>query len=697
MDFIFAKHARRYFERGLSVIPLSGKVPQIKEWQRFSTELPTEDLFSDWERRFSNSNIGLVFGPRTGLVGIDVDCEDPQLISLVPSSPLTRIGKKVGGLRIFNLGDGFENVQRFFGKGGDGIEVLYQGHQCVLPPSIHPDTQKPFYWQGEALDSIDPGDVPTINFTDLLPAIEWLNRHGISSNQQQGGSGRNNQLRDMCSAMRFKGKSDVETAQELVDYDRLNHNPRLFLDSSENFRGTTEEEAFSNAMLFVSRVTASILSSGKRLPQVQAVANLEIEKVEESKFELRSLPSAAPGSFLDLFDSLGRVSTAVDCSYLALGGALTLLSTICGNRIVVRGDRATNIYPNIYSLLIAESGVGKSEVMGLVQKIFEDVDYKFLAGSNFNSSAGVLTALSSYHSSLVIIDEASQMLSSGGEDSMFISTIPEVLNQAYTSTGRKMLGSLTKGKRDGTIVHPYLALLAGTTPGILEELTTKKVAEGGLFARFLFFYQPASHFNRGKVNRSESERLAISCRQWVSAFLRTIPLLKRPDQVIDTEELGSAYDPLELELTKDAQDLWWQYEHDNYELEADEDYRKAMARRKHIHAMKVAALHCVSRLGREVTTQDISYGIAVVDSLEHNTELIFSGAVAEKGFGKQVSKVLSKIKRSGEVQRSELLKQTRLKVSQLDEIIKHLSESGEIAQTIRESSTKPKTSYISLK
>lgn len=152
---IFLNNAPAYWGAGLPVIPLkrhdspgkgAGKAPILNEWTAYATAMPSKAMQDHWLGAYPESNIGLPFGPASGLCAIDIDTEDQQLIDAIrgvlPSSPWVRIGKKGMGL-IFKW-QGQPNFKLRNNENESIVEFLGKGNQMVMPPSIHPDTHKPY-------------------------------------------------------------------------------------------------------------------------------------------------------------------------------------------------------------------------------------------------------------------------------------------------------------------------------------------------------------------------------------------------------------------------------------------------------------------------------------------------------------------------------------------------------------------------
>lgn len=152
---IFKDFAPLYWAAGLPVIPLkrfdsqskgAGKAPIIHEWQAYGSNMPSEAVQNHWLVEYPNCNVGLPFGPASGLCAIDVDTLDPDQVkaieSVIPLSPWIRVGKKGYGA-VFKW-QGQRNFKIRDSENNSIVEFLGLGNQLVLPPSIHPDTKEPY-------------------------------------------------------------------------------------------------------------------------------------------------------------------------------------------------------------------------------------------------------------------------------------------------------------------------------------------------------------------------------------------------------------------------------------------------------------------------------------------------------------------------------------------------------------------------
>src|SRR4051794_21074774 len=144
---ILAGIGSRYWSRNLPVMPVRGKAAFLPAWDTYCREMPTTEQRAGWLREFGAYNAGLPLGPCAGVAVLDVDTDDPRVWQVVeavmPASPWRRVGKKGAALAYrFSGLAGFKIKET--GSRRPLIEFLSTGNQLVMPPSIHPETQRPY-------------------------------------------------------------------------------------------------------------------------------------------------------------------------------------------------------------------------------------------------------------------------------------------------------------------------------------------------------------------------------------------------------------------------------------------------------------------------------------------------------------------------------------------------------------------------
>jgi P4 family phage/plasmid primase-like protien len=197
MSNIFQDNAALYWDAGIPVIPLkrfdstskgAGKAPILNEWTQYGDVMPSEAVRGHWLVTYPQSNIGLPFGPASGLCAIDIDTEDQDMVKTIrdalPTSPWVRIGKKGMGL-IFKW-QGQPNFKLRDSENQSIVEFLGKGNQMVMPPSIHPDTKKPYTSNVNLWDVLDKIPVMPMDIEKILR--DALGLKGVSL-AQSGRSG----------------------------------------------------------------------------------------------------------------------------------------------------------------------------------------------------------------------------------------------------------------------------------------------------------------------------------------------------------------------------------------------------------------------------------------------------------------------------------------------------------------------------
>ncbi|MHC4474094.1 MAG: phage/plasmid primase, P4 family [Planctomycetota bacterium] len=160
----------------VSVIPLVGKAPFEKNWQKWCTQ---KRKFSPAD--FANHNAGITGGPASNRLIIDVDC--PGLFGItclrkgwqVPETYTVKTGTGKPHYHLTYPQNGWEYGNKGL-KNKYGFDLRGLGGQVVAPGSIHPDTGKPYV--------IDK-DLP------VAPPPQWLlglYEDPIDHKQPQGGA-----------------------------------------------------------------------------------------------------------------------------------------------------------------------------------------------------------------------------------------------------------------------------------------------------------------------------------------------------------------------------------------------------------------------------------------------------------------------------------------------------------------------------
>jgi hypothetical protein len=198
-----------------------GKRP-LGPWKAWQTRLPAlDEVVAQWEV-VPAANVGIVLGPVSGLVGVDVDGQEGERILEEVSGrdlPRTLTFATGRGRRLLYAIDRDSDVptRTLSGRGGE-VKILAAGTLTVMPPSRHVSGRK-YRW----LRRRGPGDIRP------APAPEWLWRcqSGEGTRDQVAEVGapipegqRNTRLFKIACALRRHGCTRDEILTALLDVNR---------------------------------------------------------------------------------------------------------------------------------------------------------------------------------------------------------------------------------------------------------------------------------------------------------------------------------------------------------------------------------------------------------------------------------------------------------------------------------------------
>ena len=294
---------------------------------------------------------------------------------------------------------------------------------------------------------------------------------------------------------------------------------------------------------------------------------------------------------------------------LALGGALALMSVICSRKVI----SSTNATPNIYLLLIEDSGNGKNFPRTVNKEILYTIGMDENISDKIASGPGLEDTISNSKALLWQNDEFQYLLADMGiikkEDNN--NSLSQYVLTYYTESN-SIVKTRSLAGRPGVLVNrPHLIILGTTTPPEFFDALTERVLRNGLFAR---------------MNILVGEGLKVPDLERETSILE-LPekLLKEIVKWRDFKPLGSGnldLKPTVVQYTADAKEfdkqlLMRQYEK-RKELENDEnDWKSTLWTRYREMANRYALLYACSiapEPGSTVITIDaVKWGAAFVE------------------------------------------------------------------------------------
>lgn len=228
---IFRTYAPQYYAAGINVIPLysNSKRPLINAWSDYADFPIPEEVQKAWLAMPDNHNIGVVLGKQSNLGMLDIDYADDQLIEKIKGilpegyATWTRVGKK-GMVFAFRFNPNVPKAFKLISKElGTICEYLCSGQQVVLPPSIHPDTGKPYVSNTNLYEIVDQLPIIPDDLEEKLRDL--VEMHGISLSNSGVGSlveyvaagGRDNSITAKAGLLAFEVIAGRISLQKAID------------------------------------------------------------------------------------------------------------------------------------------------------------------------------------------------------------------------------------------------------------------------------------------------------------------------------------------------------------------------------------------------------------------------------------------------------------------------------------------------
>ncbi len=176
-----ARYGQTLIQRGYNIVPIKPrqKCPDLAGWQDIKADA---ELCKRWlANGHADSGVGLL---TKHTPCIDIDCYDEtvidNLIAFIEDTigeTLQRVGREPKTLLVFKTDAPFTKVTSrcYYDEFGlaNRVEVLGDGQQAVMY-GIHPDTDKPYFWDGAHLAETACDDLPTLTQEQAQAVVDYF-------------------------------------------------------------------------------------------------------------------------------------------------------------------------------------------------------------------------------------------------------------------------------------------------------------------------------------------------------------------------------------------------------------------------------------------------------------------------------------------------------------------------------------------
>jgi hypothetical protein len=690
----YKEYGPLYLAKGYSTIPdkFMKKLPAIKQWTDYCHRLPTIEEVNQWSDNFSESNISMTMGEAGGVICVDVDTEDSEILELIRKELFPSKYEKVGNKGFTRFYKYTTEVTRVFKHNKSVLfELLSNGKKTTLPPSIHP-TGSSYRWSGPSLLDINPEELPVLPPINLARVFDMVRQRFPetegTSNSSFVTSGRNDDLTKLCCKLISQGSSLDDAIRELVEFDKREHAPPYFTDPEEQ----RHLDPYTNALKMYSYQLDRLNGIHHRkneeyeTPKLASAINNEYNEAVslgksqenlESEEKLKTLELPVAQGVIGIMQKNILANSWIKQPDMALSASLSLVATLIGRKFIFGG-----LAPNLYILNIAPSGSGKDAPQQMIKRYITDIGKDHLLGSgDYVSDASLMDSLGVKPARLDIFDEAGGILKTmtkGGSD--YNKKMADILCELYTSSNSKFLGRTTAEGTKGSCDRPNVSILASTTPTGFSEGVSRSALEKGLLGRFLVF------FGRGDQKAERLKEFPTLDKDTVK-FLRELAEFN-PEVNFDVSVGGIEQLVKEIEADESANLLLDQIFDEFDELRRNSDGDDPMLpiiSRLYQQTAKIAMIHSCGRMGKDavLNEKDVQFGYDLILYYYENMKKAVAKLVHINQNERMYSELLSYIPIIGTngIKSQSLSTKTRyLGKRKRDELLNELIETGEVVK-----------------
>lgn len=679
---IFKNNAEKYFDLGIPVIPLGGKIPKISGWQEWCSREQTINEVDYLVDNYPKSNIGAPLG--TWAIALDIDADDAEVERACPYSPLRRVGKK-GFVLFFHKDSEIKNTPQTQYP----VEVLAAGRQVVLPPSIHPESKQEYRWDCvEDIFQFDLNELPKLTAAQLEQIFKVCERRKIYSKKRivdlgdpnnravLTDVGRHNRLIKISYAMACNLKPEDEAVKELIELDKKEHEIPWFSDKTEPHGGKNPEDI---ARKMFQRAVKAATKRGDLLP----VGELDLSALKVlAPAAKASTAFPAPRGIMKLFVDYCELTSVGRQDRLGLGGAISLMSGICSNRFrtILNGY---DVWPNTYVINLAHSGFGKETSQRALRRLL--FDSGLIGSAAYKSGSSIVMGLPEQQERIDIIDECSALLKSMTSKDDYKAEIVEILSQLFSASSDHYLGmtSVGSGKGFGATWNPCVNILGSTTPQGFRSSVSRDMAAKGLLPRFMLFWQKdVGEFK--ELNARSADTVFQELRKCVRKILsipKPVHHESTQENLLEPNGIDKTvrYDPILIPASNGAEKLFKELSRKYFDegKRDGESFESAFKNRFTQNTAKLSLLDTVSQGFDEISVDSLEWAHDVIKAQWDESRELYELASAENKNHEDILRCMNIIRKNPYMSKSAFYLATRwLNKRQRTDIINELVETG---------------------
>lgn len=717
---VFANEASHWFESGYNILPLAkgGKMPVISGWQEWGRVKQAEFQVDSWCNSYGKGNIGFPLGECNGVIALDFDydCDGlhEKVKAIIPPSPVRKIGAK--GFTAFYQYKGERN-KRYRKNGQTVIELLSTGTQTVMPPSIHPDTEKPYTWLTEdTLLDYKPGELPCLP-GDFIAQLDRL--FGIERKIIEYSTNETPEIETVKHALQFIPSAEyslwIEVGMALNHsygdsafdiWDRwsataVNYDSKNMAYKWGSFGKYKATPVSAGTILHLAMQYGwlpesaprwmnddAVITIGKKKEgncTVQNPSKQNIRKAVEinrviNDVDKHATSESIPQHLLDAPNLIGELCDWINSTSICYQPALSIAASLgaIGTLMAHRYRTPTDLRSNLYTAGICGAGLGKDHARKCINMLFDEIHMGQYLMGDFASDTAIISALHARQGiGFSMNDEIGDMIASisGKQAGSFEMRIMRLTKEMFSSANTVFRGkeyANHDGKMEAKVINqPCLSVYGTSTPGqFFDALTGKKVLDGFL-PRWLVFE------GDGYAQKMQKDGMTIE---------PPYSLVQRCNEILATNPAGDGSSivvgkirPRIVDVTDGAREKFTQLEQWAESMRIAEYEKKtgldALFSRAVEHAWKVSLVgHCNNTINGTVA----AWACELVMWIAMRMATLARERIGDNDYERDYLAIAEFIKQAGSkgTSRREIVRKfRRMEVKQINNLLAHLNES----------------------
>ena len=518
---IFGKYARRYFEQGFPVFPATQgeKGTFVSGWNEFSKMLPTERIFSIWEREYSECNIAMAMGP-TSAWAFDLDTNNPKILEIVSEytktcDDFTRVGSKGFGI-FFQYEKQFEQVKKKKSAFKDCWDLKLSNSYMLVAPSVFncPKTNKSYTYKDtlEVLSDAQPHNLPFFKgglaaLEDMLARIEQFAALSgefsatMGANGLTPGAGRWNSL-SAYVWQSLHSLTPTETISAVLRYDEWKHLAHVegpwFRDNTQPHRGNrlkAAERMVDDASKKLVKRGGVVMTHEQKENLNIAIDNLLV--TDNQEISLGEQYKETPPLFSPIIPKYGAIELIYDYANamnanpiprIAIAAPLSVLSVMIGNKFKLHDN-----WTNLLITVIAPASFGKNAVKTTITNILDglgDRSSLLQGASDFASSESFMQGMNKLRARtrVNVCDEYDSLITKMVKGFGTWGALEKNISNSFTASKGKFGSKHASGvaSRQTEIRNPCITICGLAATGGSSENITGEGIDAGFYPRTIF-------------------------------------------------------------------------------------------------------------------------------------------------------------------------------------------------------------------